>query len=43
MPYYETVTEPERKSSLPLAFRKVAERHNIPVIKNTFDPNSKLL
>jgi cell division control protein 45 len=39
MPFIDIVRETERKSLLPLAFRKVADRHNIPVIRDSFDPN----
>ena len=40
MPYVDFLRETERKTSLPVAFRKVADRHNIPIIRSSFDPNS---
>uniref|UniRef100_A0AC34FSC9 Uncharacterized protein n=1 Tax=Panagrolaimus sp. ES5 TaxID=591445 RepID=A0AC34FSC9_9BILA len=39
MPYIDIVRETERKSSLPMAFRKVVERQHIPTTRDSFDPN----
>uniref|UniRef100_A0A914XTU9 Uncharacterized protein n=1 Tax=Panagrolaimus superbus TaxID=310955 RepID=A0A914XTU9_9BILA len=39
MPYIDMVRETERKSSLPIAFKKVTENQHIPITRDSFDPN----
>uniref|UniRef100_A0A914QHY0 Uncharacterized protein n=1 Tax=Panagrolaimus davidi TaxID=227884 RepID=A0A914QHY0_9BILA len=39
MPYIDMIRESERKSSLPMAFREVADRQHLPITRDSSDPN----